>query len=410
MNPQPKIQLQTFVRVGILFLSLTLGNIFFHNVHSQTLAEDVLQNVLKGPESSNNGIIVLQFGATGMTESAARAFSNMVAQNLANTNRFSVIPLDQVEEETANKAPSLLPCFDIGCGIQMGKLMETDWILTGHISLTTSGLFSLNVKLVFIFDNSLAFEDTIRFTDESMDRQFYQLANRIANNAPVIGNVLEANNKIAVVDLGEKDGISVGDRLIIHRSLTVQSDTDEAIIESVRRKNIGIIKLTKVGKSVSEGVYFQTIETPEPRQFVSTYLDKRKQIKLIDDTRKELDTHLRNVFEIKKSVVLSPVRLEDLNKRRWAQKVRTLEAERSLWQTVLIGSGVGTLYLASQFKSGDDLQLMAVLGALGYSSYQFFTLRHQFNQLIDEGRYKGYLELKIRPDFGKIELNYQYHF
>jgi hypothetical protein len=345
-----------------------------------------------------------------MTESAARAFSNMVAQNLSNTNRFNVIALDTAEAETEKKAPALLPCFDIGCGIQMGKLMESDWILTGHISLTDAGLFSLTVKLVLIFDNSLAFEDTIRFTDETMDRQFYLLANRVANNAPVIGNIVEANNKIAVVDLGEKDGINVGDQMVIYRNLTVRSDTGESFAESQRRKNIGILKITKVGKGVSEGVYFQTIETPEERQFVSTYLDKRKQTTLIDDIRKELDTHLRNVFEIKQTVVLSPVRLEDLAKRNWAQRVRSLENSQSFWKTVLIGSGIASAYFLNQFESSDDIKLLAALATVGYSSYKYFSLRSEINDLVEEGRYKGYLELQIRPDLGSVGLTYQFKF
>jgi hypothetical protein len=393
---------------------LLVGIIFFilpnKNATAQIFAEDVIENVLQKPDSGSDRIFVLQFGATGMTESAARAFSNMVSQNLANTNRFDVIPLDTVETETEKQMPSLLPCFDIGCGIQMGKLMESDWILTGDISLTSSGLFSLNVKLVLIFDNSLAFEDTIRFTDETMDRQFYLLSNRIANNAPIIGTILEANNKIAVVDLGEKNGISVGDQLVIYRNLTIQSEEGEAYTESKRRKNIGILRITKVGKGVSEGVYFQTIETPESRQFVTTYLDKRKQIRLVDNIRKELDTHLRNVFEIKKAVVLSPVRLEDMAKQKWAEKIRVLENSKSFWKTFLIGSGVASLYFLNQFESSDDIKLIGALGVLGYSSYRFFSLRSQITDLVEEGKYKGYLELKVRPDYGEIGLSYQYRF
>lgn len=374
------------------------------------MPEQVIQNVLLKPEAENNGIVILQFGATGMTESAARAFSNIMAQNIANTNRFTVIPLSEVEEETANQAPSLLPCFDIGCGIQMGKLMEAEWILTGHISLTSAGTFSLNVKLVLIFDNSLAFEDAIRFTDETMDRQFYQLANRIAANAPVIGNILEANNKIVVVDLGEKDGIQVGDQLVIYRNIIVRSDNDEFLSEGTRRKNIGILKVTRVGKNVSEGVYFQTIETPEARQNVTTFLDKRKQITLIDNIRKELDTHLRNVFEIKKTVELSPVKLEDMAKQQWAEKIKVLDGQKTFWRTFLIGSAAISAYFLNEFKSGDDYQLIAALGTLGYSSYKFFSIRSELNDLIEEGKYKGYLEIQIRPDFGQIGLNYQFRF
>ncbi len=393
-----------------LLFSIVVLMSFVSHSNAQSLTEDVLQNALRKPDSEKNGIIVLQFDASGMTESAARAFSIMVAQNLANTNRFDVIPLEDVETEAEKSMPNLLPCFAIGCGIQMGKLMESDWILSGHISLTTSGMFSLNVKLVFIFDNSLAFEDTIRFTDETRDRPFYQLANRVADNAPVLGRIVEANNKIAVIDLGEKNGVTVGDQLVIYRNLNVRTDSGEVLSESVRRKNIGILRITKLGKNISEGVYFQTIETPEARQFVTTFLDKRKQIQLVDETRKELDTHLRNVFEIKQSVELSPVKLEDRARKQWTQKVRALEGERDLWQTILIGSGVASGYLLYQFKSGDDLQLLAALGALGYSGYRYFSIRSQLNELVDEGRYKGYLELKIRPEFGEVELSYKLRF
>ncbi len=381
-----------------------------YRAFSQNFAGETIRDALQKPTSENDAIIVLQFSATGMTESAARAFSNMVSQNLANTNRFNVIPLDDAEAETEKQAPSLLPCFDIGCGIQMGKLMESDWILTGHISLTEAGLFSLNVKLVLIFDNTLAFEDTIRFTDETMDRQFYLLANRIADNAPVIGSIVEANNKIAVVNLGDRDGISVGDNMVIYRNLTIRSDSGEDFTDTQRRKNIGILKITKVGKSVSEGVYFQTIETPEERQYVTTFLDKRKQIKLVDDTRKELDTHLRNVFEIKKTVVLSPVKLEDLAKRKWAEKLDAKESSQAFWRMMLIGSGAATAYFLNQFESGDDARLLAALATVGYSSYKYFSLRGEIEEMIEEGRYKGYLELQIRPDFGEIGLSYQYKF
>ncbi len=406
----PKKQAKPAIPLLILILGVSFSTLPGKTVQAQIFADEVVETVLKKADSENDRIFVLQFGATGMTESAARAFSNMVSQNLANTNRFDVITLDEVEEETEKQMPSLLPCFDIGCGIQMGKLMEADWILTGHISLTESGLFSLNVKLVLIFDNSLAFEDTIRFTDETMDRQFYLLSNRIANNAPITGAILEANNKIAVVNLGEKDGISVGDQMVIYRNLTVQSEAGEAYTESKRRKNIGILRITKVGKGVSEGVYFQTIETPESRQFVTTFLDKRKQIALIDDIRKELDTHLRNVFEIKETVVLSPVRLEDMAKKKWAEKVRTLESSKSFWKTVLLGSGIASVYFLNQFESSDDIKLLTALGVLGFSSYRFFSLRSEINDLVEEGKYKGYLELKVRPDFGEVGLSYQYRF
>ncbi|MCP4750278.1 MAG: hypothetical protein GY866_05260 [Proteobacteria bacterium] len=376
---------------------------------AQTAAEEAMQSALGSTEDDGNRLFVLQFSSTGMTESAAKAFSNMIARNLDNTNRFEIIPLEMVEEEIQKQDPSLLPCFEIGCGIQMGKLMRFDWILSGHISLTSSGLFNLNIKLVHILDYTLAFEDTIRFTDENMDRRFYHLSNRIANNAPLIGHILEANNKISVIDLGEQDGISVGDHLVIYRKKTIAGDTGQSQSIIVQKQNIGILKITRVGKRVSEGVYFQIIDTPEPKQFVTSYLDKRKQIKLIDEIRKELDTQQRNVYEIKKSVVLSPVQLEDIAKRKWAKKKNQLEYEKNIWQLGIIASGGASAYLFSQFEKRNELKLAAI-GALGFATYQYFNTNNLLKELLDEGRYKGYLELKIRPDLGEAKLEFRLSF
>ncbi len=393
-----------------LFFILSLVLLCKTTVFAQTDPEAVIQKVLEAPESDDRKLFVLQFSSTGMTESAARAFSNMVARNLDNTNRFKIIALDAVEEEIQKQSPSLLPCFEIGCGIQMGKITNLDWILSGHISLTSSGLFSLNVKLVHIFDNALAFEDTIRFSDENMDRRFYQLSNRIANNAPLAGNVITANNKIAVINLGEQNGISVGDQVVIYRNKKIGDGEEEVRSAIDRRHNIGILKITRVGKKVSEGVYFQTIETPKPGHRVSSYLDKRKQIQLIDKVRRELDTQERNVYEIKKSVVLSPIQLEDIARKKWVLKVRQVEYEKDFWRIVLLGSGVVSAYFFNQFQSGDDLKMLLSLGAFTYSTFEYFTTRSRHGELIDEGRYKGYLDLKIRPDLGQVGIGYRLAF
>jgi hypothetical protein len=378
-------------------------------LHSQIPPEDVIKNVLQSSESNHRRLFVLPLNASGMTESAARVFSHMIAGNLKNTNRFEIIYFDVVEEEVQRQMPSLLPCYEIGCGIQIGKLLGLNWVVSGQISLTESGLFSLNVKLVNIFDNSLAFEDTIRFSDENMDRRFYELSNRIANNAPLNGRVLSANNKTAVIDLGEQNGITVGDRLILYRYKTI-GDTEDVRKVILRRHNIGILTITRVGKNVSEGVYFQTIETPESGHHVSSYLDKRKQIKLVEEIRKELDTQERTIYEIKKSVVLSPVQLEDIARKKWANQVRSVETERDFWQLMLLGSGIAATYFLSQFQPGDDIKLMVSIGALAYSTYEYFTARGQLRDLQDEGRYKGYLELKIRPGFSGIGVGVHYRF
>lgn len=99
-NPIHKFSLYCFLFVLSTFQLLTVP------VFAQTNPEEVIQKVLEAPESDDRKLFVLQFSSTGMTESAARAFSGMIARNLDNTSRFKIISLDAVEEEIQKQAPS----------------------------------------------------------------------------------------------------------------------------------------------------------------------------------------------------------------------------------------------------------------------------------------------------------------
>ncbi|MBT4527720.1 MAG: hypothetical protein HOC24_14315 [Deltaproteobacteria bacterium] len=392
-------------------LFLILGLIPISSTFAQTPTEQIIKNTLQPLNSEKSGLFVLQFSTTGMTESAARAYTNIVAQNINNTNRFNVTYLEEAEELIQKSAPELLPCFEIGCGIQIGKILKAKWVITGHISLTEVGSFVLTVKLVNIFDNSLVFEETMRFTDTNMDRRMYLLSTRIARNVPLIGLIIEANNKIAIISLGEQDGISVDDQLIIYRNDIIRTASTTGLPKAhERRKNIGILRITQVGEKISEGVYFQSIEIPKTDHIVTTFLDKRRQIATVDEVRRELDTHERNVYEITERVELSPIQLIDQEKTKWLSKVRILEENQEYWQYFLIGSGVSTAYLLKEFEEGDDWRMMAAAGTLAYSTYQFIRTRNELNKLENEGRYKGYIELKINPEMDGVGLNYRFSF
>ncbi len=396
--------------VLLIFFSLLYLGLAVPLFAQETDPQAVVNNSLGQDETATTGMLVLQFGATGMTDSAAKAYSNLVAQNLVNSNRFVVTNASQAEEVIMREQPRLLPCFDIGCGIQIAKIIGAQRVLSGHISLTASGHIILQVKLVNVNDNALEFEDSIRFTDETMDRRFYILSQQIANNTPLRGRVLEANNRMAVISLGGNNGVQVGDRLILYKDIHTRSSGQSLPVAGAsRRSNIGILTITKVGDHSSEGVYFQTVETPKPGQFVSTFLEKRKQIAVVNDVRKELDTHLRNVFEIEQKVVIKPISIEDVDKKRWIYSIRAMENERDWWQNWLLGSGIGSAFFLSQYKPGDDLKALGAVGIFAYSAIRYFQAKGRLKSLVDEGKFKGYLDVNFRPN-ASIQLSWTMRF
>jgi len=368
---------------------------------------------LSDPETAQTGLLVLQFAATGMTDSAARAYSTMIAQNVANTNRFLVTNHEQAEQVLMKESPELLPCFEIGCGIQMAKILGAERVVSGHISLTKSGYVSLELKLVNVVDNAIEYVDHIRFDDGSMDRRLYALAQSIARNTPLRGKILRANNKLAVISMGSNQGISVGDRLVIYKNLS-STKTDISLLggSNTRRANIGLLTITKVGDHSSEGVYFQKIETPEQGEYVTTYLEKRKQIQLIAYVRKELDTHLRHVFEVEKKIEIRPISIEDKDKNRWIRTVRLVEEDRDYWQMWMVGTAMGSAYFLSQFKSGDDLKVLGAIGGMAYSSIQYFRTKSILKKLVQTGKFKGYLDVTFNPNTpgGSTQVDWKVNF
>lgn len=410
-NKYPNSIYCKYLKKYFLFFCIFSAYTLYSNLFAQTPATKIARQSLSTTSTETPGLFVLQLRSTGMTNSAAQFYSNEISQNLANLNRFKVTTMDDGEEIAQKNNPELLPCFEIGCGLQIGKMLNAMWVLSGHITVNQTGSYTMNIKLVNILDNSMVFDDTIRFNDENKDRRLYFLAHRIADNVPLIGRVLEANNKLVVVSLGEHHGIQVGHKLIIYKNYVLQKEVGAPSSKNTKqRKNISIVKVTKVGARVSEAVYFQTIETPKPNQLVTTYLDFRKQTLMVDAIRKELDTHERNVYEITKEVDLTPVQLNDIEKTKWIRKVRKTEEAQRFWQFALLGSGIGAAVILNQSNSVQEWQVAATLAIAGYSSFELIRLNSLLDNLVDEGRYKGYLELKMRPDMNEVGLNYKVNF
>jgi len=392
--------------LAIILASLLFGASALHAEEKK--ATEVVQSVIGDPETARSGLLVLQFAATGMTDSAARAYSTMIAQNVANTNRFIVTDHEQAEQVMVKEAPNLLPCFEIGCGIQMAKILGAERVMSGHISLDR-GFIELKVKLVNVMDNEIEFEESTRFDDNTMDRRLYSIAQAIAMNTPLRGQIIRANETLVVIGLGSNDGVRVGDRMVIYKNLSVSSEQMTAIGQgNTRRANLGILSITKVGGQSSEGTYFQKIEAPHAGEYVLTYLDKRKQISLISYVRKELDTHLRHAFEVEKEVIIQPISLLDQDKNTWIRKVRHMEQERDWWQMWMTGTSIATGYYLVNYKNGDEIRLMALMGGLSYSAIEYFGAKANLKQLVQEGKFKGYLEPTFNPNISKGALGIRY--
>ena len=386
-----------------VFLSYFRINLFSESRDPRILLEDQ-----EGVKSKQNQIVVFPFQPKGMTETSAKSFSIKLSQNLTNTNRFLVINPADLEELLEQNSPELLDCFEIGCGVEVGKLVNANYVLVGNISVETDGNFTLKINLVNIISNLVEFEDFIAFRDQNVDERFYSLAVRITEYIPLIGKIQSATNQTATLSLGYRDGLHVGDQLVIYRYLSGNSQYDTEQTELLEHY-IGILKLTHVNEDASKGNYFLISESPIPGFYAKTFLSKSRQIALISQVRKELDTYERKRYDLVpydegSEVVL----LLDLDRKRWVGSVRFLENQRDLYNWVFIGAG--SLFAVTQFENNSDLRTFAFLGVTAFGAYRLLQARSKIDDLTDEGKFKGYIDVMPLRRSSEISLNFSFKF
>ena len=351
-------------------------------------------------------VLVLGLNPFGLTESAAEQIGLILQKNLNNTGHFAVVGPRELAAAFEQSEPDLVDCREIACGVEAGKRLNADQVLVSTIHLDDQ-VFVLSARLINTFNNNTAYAEELRFTDENMDEQLFSLVNNMSRNSIRIGKVLSTSVRGMVISLGARHGLRIGDHLVVYK----QDDPVSALPEDVtpeQRKNIGIIKTINVNENTADAIVVYKLEEPQPEHFVKTYLEPARQIGLVEDTRRELDTNIRLASKVL-PLQLAPVLLADTERRRWDQEVAYTEAQQKRWfYTAAIAGGV-TVYLLYQGDTSDDIQqlmLYSAIGVTGYAIYQGFQYGAALNDLKVQGRARGYVDLdwNLLPQHGGASL------
>jgi hypothetical protein len=342
-------------------------------------------------------LLVLGLNPTGLTESATEQIGLILQKNLRNTGHFDVVGPREVNAAFERSAPDLVDCREIACGVEAGKRIHADFVLVGTLTLDEQ-TFSLRVRMIDTLNNLTDYQEEIQFRDASMDDDLFQLANNISRNSLLQGRVLSTSIRGIVISLGKVNGIRLGDYMVIYKQEVPITNLEGQQIDT-QRKNVAIVKVLNVNQNSSEAILIHKTEEPQVGYFVHTYLDPQRQIELIENTRKELDTGIRLANKIR-PLELAPVLVQDTDRQRWVANLRSAEDDRDRWFTVSLVAGAITLYVLDQYdssKSADKLELVAAGGATGYAFWRWTSARQNINDLMVEGRGKGYVQLDLTP-------------
>jgi hypothetical protein len=342
-------------------------------------------------------LLVLGLNPFGLTESATEQIGLILQKNLRNTEHFDVVGPREVNAAFERAAPDLVDCREIACGVEAGKRINADFVLVGTLSLVDPN-FSLHVRIIDISNNLTDYEEEIRFKDESMDEDLFQLANNISRNSLLKGRVLSTSIRGIVISLGKVNGIRLGDHMVIYKQEVPITNLEGQQVDT-QRKNVAIVKVLNVNQNSSEAILIHKTEEPQVGYFAQTYLDPQRQIELVENTRKELDTGIRLANRIR-PLELAPVFVQDTDRQRWVDNLRKTEADRDFWFTTGLVAGAVTLYVLNKYdssKSTDRAELIIAGGVTGFAFYKWSASRSQINEQMVEGRAKGYVQLDVLP-------------
>ena len=278
-------------------------------------------------------LLLLNLLPSGMTETAAVEIGKVLQLNVYNTNHFTVVGPAEWNVEIRDQDPTLADCHEIACGTMIGKLFHADKVLVGTLhsermlneNSEEESSFVLSIRMVDTRTNITDFSDEVQFTDLQMHDELFRLAARISDNTLLVGKVLNTKPSGITLNFGRAQGIKTGQQLVISRRTSVKSASSDSVKETIF-KNIALAEVVQVSDFSAEAVIVQKISSVARGDQVQTYIDKEKLIRMISQTRKELDTQKR--LKPKKNVI----RLEPKERViRLEPKVGKVSTDYSQW-------------------------------------------------------------------------------
>lgn len=364
------------------------------------------------PQDGRIRVLVLGLNTFGLTETAAEQIGLILQKDLNNTGHFAVVGPREMNAAFERENPGLVDCRGIACGVEAGKRLGADRVLVGTIRMEED-TFVLEARLINTFTNVADYQEEVRFTDESMDETLFRLANNISRNALRIGPVLSSSVRGIVVGLGKRHGLKIGDFLTVYKQEGQVTNLQGEPIDQAR-KNVAIAKVLNVNENSAEATVVHKIEEPQAGYFAQTYLDRVRQIEMVENTRRELDTSVRLTQKVR-PLELAPVLLADSERKEWEQRMQQAQSGLFRWRTITVVAGVVTLYFMNDYEDTDlsRMRLLAAAGVTGYSAWRWMELRGEIDDLRVEGRAKGYvsgMQWSVLPTGDGLALNLRLKF
>ena len=197
----------------------------------------LIQTAVFAQSSGNKPIVaVLDLQAVEVSESEARAVTNLLISVIHGTDLVQIIDRNQREEILNEISFSLSGCADDSCALEIGKMLAADILITGSLSKVGSRI-SIELKALSIEEGAIL-ETTFKL---------YESVDEVVDNIDSVGATLIQN--VTGKRAAQREVLEYEDLV----TLTVTSETEDASV-FINGTPIGRIENGRITKALNRNI------------------------------------------------------------------------------------------------------------------------------------------------------------
>ena len=227
----------------------------------KTLLPCILFLVICGISYSKTTFVMLPMTEESVSKSEADAGFNSFYGNLINSKKFNIVDRERLNSILAETKLELSGLSENKNDIsKLGKLLGADKLITSKIYMKAADQPAIFFQVIDVQTAQVEISREISFQNYSAESDGRYCAAEVINKYPVLGEVLGKAGDSVIINLGENDGISVGEKIFAARNDITYGDNKEILYQEEKR--LGILRVTGImGGRAKTSV--ETLENPD---------------------------------------------------------------------------------------------------------------------------------------------------
>ncbi len=190
----------------------------------------ILCLVITGWSAEKPNVIVFTLSEEGISKKTSILVSERIRERLSSSGKVRVLERNEIDKILETIGQNLDDCTEEGCGIELGRQLDAEKIVTGSITQIGRRItISTNFIDVATTEREITVsKDIDDATEEKIVDYIPSLVKKLTDQIPLVGKVIEIIKDTVIVDIGPEVGIKQDDELIVvRRKPLLDPDTGE---------------------------------------------------------------------------------------------------------------------------------------------------------------------------------------